>query len=74
MSKKKYHQCELHDGSTKTTAWIEARGAKEGALVKFEEDGKFWTVKKVYKTVLTEKALRQKQTNDRNCLPSLVGA
>lgn len=69
-----FYQCELtaKDGA-KTKAWIDERGAKEGALVELlTADGKFWTVEKVYQPGLTGEALRQKQANDRNALPSIV--
>jgi hypothetical protein len=69
-----YFQCELSREGHTTVAWIEERGAKVGASVELKSaDGEFWRVKKVYAHDLDEAALRQKQANDRNALPSIIG-
>lgn len=81
---KQYYQCKLRKGDATTTVWIEARGAKVGASVELKginydnvetiaEDGDFWDVVKVYSHPLAENILRQKQANDRNALPSIIG-
>ena len=57
-----------------TKAWIEGRGASVGAEVELKTaDGKFWTVVEVYQPPMDGAALRAKQANDRNALPSIVG-
>ena len=69
-----FYQCRLSRGDAHTVGWLEERGAKVGAFVQLlSADGEFWHVDEVYKPGLSAEALRQKQTNDRNSLPSLVG-
>ncbi len=68
-----YYQCKLRNGSAETVGWVEERGAKVGADVELAEDGSFWRVLEVWQPGLDEVALRSKQKNDRNALPSLVG-
>lgn len=81
---KTYKQCELRQGERVTVGWIEKRGAKVGASVELKganydsvemetEDGDFWRVAEVYGIELSEVVLRQKQANDRNALPSIIG-
>lgn len=70
----KYKQCLLSKGQSSTVAWIEERGAKEGYEVELKTaDGDFWRVDKVYPYAIDEDALRTKQANDRNALPSIAG-
>lgn len=70
-----YFQCRMRQGTAETVAWIEERGAKVGASVELKSaDGKFWDVIEVYPGGIDEAALRQKQANDRNALPSIIGA
>ncbi len=68
-----YYQCKLRNGSAETVGWVEERGAKVGVDVELAEDGSFWRVLEVWRPGLDEAALRSKQKNDRNALPSLVG-
>lgn len=68
-----FFQCKLRQGDAETVAWIEARGAKVGNWVELKTaDGQMWQVTEVYGYGLDEVALRQKQANDRNALPSIV--
>lgn len=70
-----YFQCKLRQGDSETVGWIEDRGAKVGARVELKTaDGGFWDVLEVYPGGLDEATLRQKQANDRNALPSIIGA
>ena len=81
---KTYFQCDLRQGDRRTVGYIEERGAKVGADVELkgaefanvemiEGDGNFWRVEAVYKPGISEAILRQKQANDRNALPSIIG-
>lgn len=70
-----FYQCEMTRDGAKTIGWIDERGAKVGYEVELlTGDGKFWRVTKVFHPGMTEQALHTKQRNDRNSLPSLVGA
>lgn len=68
------YQCRLRQGETETTAWIEERGAKQGAHVTITDKGMdgLWRVADVYHPPLPIDALRAKQKNDRGCFPSLM--
>lgn len=70
----KYFQCDLEKGTGRTTAWIEARGAKVGASVELKDLNEFWVVKQVYSFGIEYEDLKAKQERDRNSLPSLVKA
>jgi hypothetical protein len=69
-----YHQCKLKLGDTYTVGWIEERGARKGARVELKSDGQFWEVVEVYNPGMDADKLREKQANDRNALPSIIGA
>jgi hypothetical protein len=71
-----WYQCRLrHDDGGETIAWIEERGAKVGDRPTRVElttaDGDFWEVIEVFQPPMKGEALRQKQANDRNALPSI---
>lgn len=74
----RYFQCDLTEekwpSSRKTTAWIEERGAREGALVEIKDyAGRMWAVTKVYKQKTFEaEELTAKQLRDRNAFGSLL--
>jgi hypothetical protein len=69
---KTYYQCELSLNSSHTTAWIEERGAHEGAEVQIMPEREWWTVDKVYRDhPLPENALREYQRQNRHSLPSV---
>lgn len=68
----KYYQCELSQGSTRTTGWIEARGAKVGSEVELRDDWGWWTVTKVFTPPIESNDLKAKQERDRNCFASLA--
>ena len=70
----RYFQCRLSQGTRRTIGWIEERGAKLGASVELPDLGGFWHVTKVSAFGIEAKALREKQSRDRNCLPSLMSA
>ena len=70
----RYFQCDLSQGNTRTTGWIEERGAKQGASVEIPSLGGFWRVDTVYGQPFEASALRDKQARDRNCLSSLATA
>ena len=69
-----YFQCRMRHGSSETVGWIEERGAKVGARVELKSaDSAFWDVVDVARPGLDEAKLREKQSNDRNALPSIIG-
>lgn len=43
------------------TAWIEQRGAKQGARVELKPSGEMWTVDMVYGVELEEEQLKENQ-------------
>ena len=70
-----WYQCKLEspDGGL-MVGWIEQRGALVGANVELKSaDGGFWRVAEVYQPPMDGTALRAKQANDRNALPSIIG-
>lgn len=69
-----FYQCKLRRGAGFATFWIEERGAKVGARVELLKPKEFWEVLEVYRPPMTEEQLSAKQRNDRNALPSIVGA
>lgn len=69
-----YFQCRMQRDGSETVGWIEERGAKVGAEVELKTaDEEFWRVTQVYLPGLPEEKLREKQANDRNALPSIIG-
>ena len=57
-----YQQCELQNGTAKTVAWIEERGAKPGRIVELLDIGlepEMWTVVKVFPHKLTKEAVHE---------------
>ena len=69
-----WRQCRLARGATQTIAWIEARGAKLGALVELKSDGfidGIWTVAEAFHPGLEAAALQRKQANDRGAFASI---
>lgn len=75
MSDDLWFQCRFRKAGEETVAWIEERGAKVGALVELKTaDGEKWEVAEVYLPGLDGAALRAKHANDRNALPSIIGA
>ena len=68
---KQYYQCRLQSGDSETVGWIEAKGAKPGALVELLPEGKFWSVVEVYDHGLPEDVLKENQRLNRNSLPSV---
>ena len=68
------YQCRLQRDSYEVRCWIEERGAKVGNSVELKSlDGKFWAVTEVFTPGMEKEKLREKQANDRNSLPSIVG-
>jgi hypothetical protein len=69
----KFIQCKLKQGTANQQAWIEERGAKQGASVEVPELGGFWEVIHVFgEVVLTKDKLREQQKLNRNSLPSIA--
>lgn len=71
-----YYQCKLERGPERTTGWLEARGAAVGKrvqLLELSRPGELWTVVTVASAPLSKAQLAQKQQNDRNALPSIIG-
>lgn len=65
------HQCRLRQGSARTVAWIEARGARAGARVEIPELGGFWQVETVCPLPMTVERWREKQRIDRKGMPDI---
>lgn len=70
---KLYYQCRLRCGTTYTTAWIEARGAKVGASVELLPEREIWQVVEVFGHAIPESMLKEHQRMHRNSLPSVEG-
>lgn len=70
-----YYQCEMEQGSTRTRAYIEERGATIGKSITIDEDGfeGRWTVISVADKGITKEVLRDKQSMDRNAFGSIAG-
>lgn len=69
-----HYQCRFRRGSERTVAWIEARGAKVGALVELkslDENGP-WEVEAVYGAPLEAEALSDLQRLNRKSLSSIM--
>lgn len=65
------YQCRLRQGSARTVAWIEARGAKVGADVEIPELGGFWRVETACSIAIEAERLREKQRIDRKGMPDI---
>lgn len=68
----KYYQCNLSQGSGRTQAYIEERGAIAGARVELKGVEGLWVVDQVSDIGIDEDRLREKQSMNRNAHPSLV--
>ena len=66
-----YHQCRLRQGNTFTVAWIEARGARPGALVEIPDLGGCWLVETACPIPMSADRLREKQRFDRQGMPDI---
>lgn len=70
---KQYFQCRLRRGTSETTGWIEARGAKVGLTVELLPSRDKWKVAEVFTHGLPENVLRERQRLNRHSLPSVEG-
>ena len=63
-----YFQCTLSQGTGRTSAYIEQRGAQVGKLVDVKEDGfsGLWLVESVSSHGVSDEYLREKQRKDRH--------
>lgn len=70
----RYHQCDMSQGTTRTRAYIEERGAVVGRLVEITEDGYsgLWRVDSVGQPGIEREELRERQRLNRNSLPSII--
>lgn len=68
---KVYYQCRLTRGTEETTGWLEARAAKQDALVKLVGDDYPWRVARVGDHAMPENLLKEQQMLNRNSLPSI---
>lgn len=68
---KTYYQCRLRRGTSVTTAWIEDRGARVGAIVELLPAKEDWEVVEVFHPGQPEDVLRTNQRLNRNSLPSV---
>lgn len=71
MAVTQYYQCRLQLNGRETTGWIEARGAKVGAVIELLPSGEWWDVVEVYKHGLPEDVLKAHQRMHRGSLPSV---
>lgn len=69
-----YYQCDLSQGSTRTTAYIEERGAKLGARVEIKTSGfdGLWEVIQVADKGIEGAILSELQKNNRNSFGSIL--
>jgi len=68
---KQYFQCRMQRGTSETTGWIEARGAKTGATVELLPSRETWRVVEVFDHGLPEDMLKEQQKLNRHSLPSV---
>ena len=68
---KQYFQCRLRRGTSETTGWIEARGAKTGVSVELLPSRELWEVVEVFEHGLPEELLKEHQKLNRRSLPSI---
>lgn len=68
---KQYLQCRMTRDTFETTGWIEARGARVGAIVELLPSRNRWTVAEVFDHELPEDVLRSTQRLNRRSLPSV---
>lgn len=68
-----YFQCRLQRDDFETIGWIEAHGAKEGAIIELLPSGDIWRVVEVFKHGLPEDILKEYKRLNRNSLPSVEG-
>ena len=63
-----YFQCTLSQGTGRTSAYIEQRGAQMGKLIDVKEDGftGLWRVESVSDRGVDAEYLREKQRKDRS--------
>lgn len=66
-------QCRLVNGLKTTTAWIDVRGAKQGAKVQLLPSKEVWTVQEAYGNQLPDNLVKLIQQLHRNSLPSVEG-
>lgn len=71
-SNKVYYQCLLRRGMSQQHAWIESRGATEGALVELLPSREQWRVHAVFSAnPLPEDQLKELKSLNRASLPSV---
>jgi len=72
----KYFQCSLSQGTGRTQAFIEEKGAIVGALVEIKSDEfhGLWRVDAVGDIGVDEEKVKAKQVMNRNAHPSLENA
>lgn len=70
----RFYQCELSQGTARTKAFIEARGASVGKLVEIKEPGfdGLWHVDTVAEKGIDETVLRAQQRKSRNAFGSIL--
>ncbi|MFT3727545.1 MAG: hypothetical protein QM759_06970 [Terricaulis sp.] len=69
-----YRQCKFRRGTERTVAWIDARGAKAGALVELTTLDNLgpWIVEAVFGAPLAATALETMQRLNRKSLSSIM--
>jgi len=69
-----YYQCDLSQGTRRTRAYIEQRGAAVGRLVEITDEGfdGFWRVDSVADKGLSEDKMKADQRMNRNAFASIV--
>lgn len=69
-----YYQCDLSQGTGRTRAYIEQRGAIVGKRVEIKDDGftGLWNVDNVADKGVEISALREEQRKSRNAFASIV--
>lgn len=69
-----YKQCKLTQNEATQVAWIDEKAAVVGKRVEIKADNTIWDVAEVYDFRLSSQALHEKQSRDRDSLPSIRGA
>jgi hypothetical protein len=65
-------QCLLRQASTRTVAWIEARGARRGARVELKGEDGLWEVARVYQPPRTARWLQESASRAHRGMPDVV--
>lgn len=66
-----YFQCKMRQGDEIIVGWIEARGARVGAMVEVKDKGGFWEVLAVPDTGVAKQVLSEMNATKRKGFKSI---